>query len=58
MCRILIVDDERLIRKGLIAKLAHNNVECSWIGEANNGQEALSIIESENPDIVIWMESS
>jgi YesN/AraC family two-component response regulator len=53
MCRILIVDDERLIRKGLIAKLAHNNVECSWIGEANNGQEALSIIESENPDIVI-----
>ncbi|NLY18223.1 MAG: response regulator [Clostridiaceae bacterium] len=53
MYRILIVDDERLIRKGLIAKLAHNNVSCSWIGEAGNGKEALEIIKAESPDIVI-----
>lgn len=53
MYRILIVDDEKLIRKGLIAKLAHNNISCSWMGEAGNGQEALEIIKSEKPDIVI-----
>lgn len=53
MYRILIVDDEKLIRKGLIAKLAHNDVCHSWIGEAGNGQEALDIIKSEKPDIVI-----
>jgi len=53
MYRILIVDDERLIRKGLIAKLAHNNISYSGLYEAGNGQEALDIIKSEKPGIVI-----
>ncbi|MEN6312809.1 MAG: response regulator [Clostridiaceae bacterium] len=53
MYKILIVDDEKLIRKGIIAKLAHNNLEFSWTGEAANGGEALTIIESEKPDIVL-----
>lgn len=53
MCKILIVDDEKLIRKGIIAKLKHNNINCDWVGEADNGQEALNIIKSEKPDIVL-----
>lgn len=53
MYKILIVDDEKLIRKGIIAKLAHNNIIFSWIGEASNGKEAVAVIESEHPDIVV-----
>jgi len=53
MYKILIVDDEKLIRKGLLAKLVHNNICFSWTGEAANGEEALGMIESEKPDIVI-----
>lgn len=53
MFKILIVDDEKLIRKGIIAKLSHNNISFSWTGEAANGEEALTIINSERPNIVI-----
>lgn len=53
MYKILIVDDEKLIRKGIIAKLKHHNINFSWIGEAANGREALTIIESECIDIAI-----
>lgn len=53
MYKLLVVDDEKLIRKGLIAKLAHNNINFSWIGEASNGEEAITLIQSEKPDIVI-----
>lgn len=53
MYKLLIVDDEKVIRKGLIAKLAHNSISFSWIGEASNGKEALSFIECEHPNIII-----
>jgi two-component system, response regulator YesN len=53
MYKMLIVDDEKLIRKGLIAKLAHNDISFAWIGEASNGNEAIALIEANHPDIVI-----
>lgn len=53
MYKLLIVDDEKLIRKGILAKLSHNNLNFSWTGEAANGSEALALIESEKPDIVL-----
>lgn len=53
MFKMLIVDDEKLIRKGLIAKLAHNDISFSWIGEASNGKEAIALIEANHPGIVI-----
>ncbi|NSW89821.1 MAG: response regulator [Firmicutes bacterium] len=53
MYKILIVDDEKLIRRGIIAKLVHNKIEFSWIGEASDGKEAWAMIESERPHIVI-----
>ncbi len=48
--RVLIVDDERAIRRYLHAALnAHGYI----ISEAINGQEALSAVAAERPDLVI-----
>lgn len=50
---LLVVDDERWIRKGIMAKLRKCQLEFSNIYEANNGLEAIEIIEEDCPDIVI-----
>ncbi len=51
--KLLIVDDEPLIRKGL-AKLVETN-PLGWLvaGEAGNGQEASARLEELRPDLVI-----
>ncbi|MGN7408090.1 LuxR C-terminal-related transcriptional regulator [Sporosarcina sp. SAFN-010] len=50
--KIVLVDDQTLIRKGLISFLSlQDMMEVS--GEARNKQEALSLIQRENPDLVI-----
>jgi two-component system LytT family response regulator len=49
--KALIVDDERLARKELNEMLeAYDQVEI--IGEAQNAEEALAILETEKPDVV------
>ena len=53
MYKILIVDDEKWIRKGIIAKLRHPGFEFSWIGESENGAEAVELIREQTPQIVI-----
>ena len=51
--KVLIVDDEFLTRKGIIAKLNWSELGISNIEEASDGVEALEIIELVKPDIVI-----
>jgi len=52
-CRVLIVDDEVLVRQG-IKHLLHWEREGFFIvGEASNGQEALKMIEQHKPHIVV-----
>lgn len=53
MYTYVIVDDEPLIRKGTIKKLEPIQDKISCIGEANNGAEAMELIEKLNPDIII-----
>lgn len=53
MLKLLIVDDENLIRKGLIKVLARCNTDCQVIGEAANGLEALEFIRSNRPDVIV-----
>lgn len=49
--RALIIDDERLARKELMSLLEeHPNINI--IGEAANADEALEMINSENPDLL------
>ena len=53
MYKILIVDDEKWIRKGIIAKLEDYGLSFSWIREASDGEDARECIRTEAPDIVI-----
>ncbi|MFZ3591115.1 response regulator transcription factor [Bacillus sp. DJP31] len=52
-CRILIVDDEQLIRQGIKHYLQWEQEGFQIVGEASNGQEALELIELTNPHIVL-----
>lgn len=53
MYKILIADDEELIRKGLISRIDDNGFQFEKIIEASNGREALELIEINKPHIVI-----
>ena len=53
MYRLLVADDEALVREGILAKLAAGGYEFDWIGQAADGEQAYDIICAEKPDIVI-----
>lgn len=50
--RILLVDDQRLMRDGL-RTLLELEPDFQVVGEADNGQEALDIYAAETPDVVL-----
>ena len=52
-CKVLIVDDELLIRKGIKHSINWEKEGFQIIGEATNGEEALDLIETFRPHIVI-----
>lgn len=52
--RYIIVDDEVLIRKGLISKIEEiTSLKALCVGEAANGVEGLRLTGETNPDIII-----
>lgn len=53
MYRLMVVDDEALIRQGLLARLAFLGFEFEQILEAGSGQEALKLMEKDPIDICI-----
>ncbi len=53
MYKVLIVEDEDLIRKGLVYIFDWIKHDCVVIGEASNGKEALDFIAKNKPDIII-----
>ena len=52
MTRILIVDDHPLMRKGLIMSMESDS-DIEVVGQASNAEEAMSLVESAAPDLVI-----
>jgi two-component system, NarL family, response regulator len=50
--RILIVEDQRIVREGLIA-LLEDEPEVAIVGEAANGHEALVLFAQLQPDVVL-----
>lgn len=53
LCRILIVDDEQLIRQGIKHYVQWEQEGFQIVGEASNGQEALEMVERTNPHIIL-----
>lgn len=52
MIRLLLVDDQNLIRRGLKA-LLKGEASIEIVGEAENGQAALDWVETVQPDVVL-----
>lgn len=50
--KIVVVDDHALFRAGLI-NLLSDYVEFDVVGEAGNGLEALQVVKTTNPDLVL-----
>lgn len=53
MYKVLIVDDELFVRKGLIGLMDWSSLHLEICGEAENGEQALSLIQQLTPDLVI-----
>lgn len=53
MYKVLIVDDERMIREGMRKVIPWEELEIDQVITAASGSEALEIIEQEMPDIMI-----
>ncbi|MCM8711896.1 response regulator [Clostridium sp. SYSU_GA19001] len=53
MYKFIVVDDERLIRKGILKKIEKLDLEIELAGEAENGEEAIELIEKVKPHIIL-----
>lgn len=50
--RVVLVDDHPVVRAGIAGMLAHRD-GIEVVGEASNGQEALSVITQTSPDVLL-----
>jgi two-component system, response regulator YesN len=53
MYKVLVVDDELYVRKGIINAIQWDLNKLDFVGEAENGDEAIQLAERTKPDIVI-----
>ena len=53
MYKVIIVEDEDIIRKGIAYTMDWTSMGCTIVGEAASGEEGLSKISELNPDIVL-----
>jgi len=51
--KVLLVDDEQIIRKGIRTFIPWENLGCRLAGEASDGEEALALMETVRADIVL-----
>lgn len=52
MIAVLIVDDEKIVRKGLTSFMPWSQFGMKVVGEANNGENALEFLESNKVDLM------
>ena len=53
MYRIVIVEDSKLLRMGMIHTLNWQSLDCTVVGSAGDGLEGLEVICNTKPDIVM-----
>lgn len=53
MIKVLIVDDDKLVRKGLISVMPWSDFDMEVVGEAQNGEKALEFLETNSVDLML-----
>ena len=53
MLKVLVVEDEEMIRKGIVLTVDWAAIDCVVVGEAANGEEALAVVERCEPTLII-----
>lgn len=53
MIKVLVVDDDKLVRKGLISAMPWQQFQMQVVGEANNGGKALEFLQSHDVDLLL-----
>jgi two-component system response regulator YesN len=53
MLKVLVVDDEKLVRKGIVLGVDWLALDCMVVAEASNGLEGIEAVQKFNPDLII-----
>ena len=53
MLKVLIVDDEELVRRGIVMETDWRRIGCMVVAEAENGKEGLAMVEKYQPDVIV-----
>ena len=53
MLKIVVVEDEELVRRGIVLAVDWATLGCVVVGEATNGEDGIKEVERFNPDIII-----
>lgn len=53
MLRVVIVEDEDIIRKGLVCTVDWQSMGACIVGEAADGEEGLQVVREQQPDVVL-----
>ncbi len=53
MLKILVVDDEMFVRRGIVMETDWAAMDCAVVAEASNGEEALKMVHKFHPDLII-----
>ena len=53
MLKVLVVEDEEMIRRGIVLTIDWAALDCVVVGEAANGEEGLAAVERYDPSLII-----
>ena len=53
MIRVVIADDNAIVRQGIVAVLAAVDADIAIVGQAANGREAVALAREHRPDVVL-----
>lgn len=53
MLKVVVVEDEELVRKGIVLTVDWAGEGCAVVGEAANGEEGLEVIRRYRPDLIV-----
>lgn len=53
MLKIVVIEDEELVRRGIVLAVDWTALDCIIVGEATNGEDGITEVERYNPCIII-----